>query len=988
MIEADTILHDGLGEHAESRGAQPAPASESYESPRPLRGHALQVKLIAFYLPQFHPIPENDRWWGEGFTEWRNVTRAQPLFEGHYQPRLPGALGFYDLRLKEVMQQQIELAQQFGIHGFCFHHYWFGGRRLLERPVEQLLADPQLAMPFCLSWANENWTRRWDGWDHEVLIAHQHSAEDDIAFISDLLRFFQDPRYIRVDGKPLLLVYRPQNLPDAAVTVNRWRACCAAEGVQLYCVAVETFGQSEPRAPGFDAAVQFPPHHFSLKQIPKPGIGADFQGEIYDYGEWACEYLRPNANDPTYPLFRCVSPGWDNTARRGPNALIFADSTPDRYARWLEAACIETCRTQPPERRFVFLNAWNEWAEAAYLEPDLRYGYAYLNRTATVMGRMATGGESADLTKLRTELAARNTDTERSHADRQPKGTINAPSENEGEPSRHSISLGVTAALSAVQRVFAKQRRSLRKRRAEVRELFMRAAVRVHPTRRLKELRKLVKLVRRSNLFDEQWYRSQYKGLVPKTADPILHYLRYGLALGCDPSPMFSNRSYLEKNPDAVAAGVNPLVHHIRVQPADRDRALPPPLPDPEAFEHAAWAVAQASHDDAWDAYERLREQMSATQHQRLAELQIAPCTLIQVDAENLSSQAATLRFPAAESPLVSVIIPVFVSAPLSDKLRVTLECLTALQRHTAEIDYEVIVVDDGSSQETAQLLSRIENLRYLRNDSNAGFVRTCNRGAEAARGRYLVFLNDDAQVTAGWLPPLLDAFSRFPNVGAVGPKMLYPNGRLQEAGVAVNADLSVTMVGVGGDPNLARYNYLREVHYCSGACLMVVREKFVELGGFSTYLAPAYYEDLDLALRLRRQGLRILYNPDSTVIHHLSLTNRDAFKTRQIARNSQLMREKWGKEVDDLNQVRVIAFYLPQYHTFPENEFWWGEGFTEWTNVTKARPNFRGHYQPHLPSDLGFYDLRVPEVMDYQAELAREYGLYGFCYFYYWFAG
>ncbi|MFN8626314.1 MAG: glycoside hydrolase family 99-like domain-containing protein [Candidatus Binatia bacterium] len=1004
----------GLGTHADSRAAHPAPAPDSYERPRPLRAHDPYVKLIAFYLPQFHPIPENDRWWGEGFTEWRNVTRAAPLFDGHYQPRLPGALGFYDLRLKEVMQRQIDLARQFGIHGFCFHHYWFGGRRLLERPVEQLLADPQLAIPFCLCWANENWTRRWDGWDQDILIAHEHSAEDDLAFIADLLRYFHDPRYIRVDGKPLLLVYRPQNLPDPAATVDRWRAHCATEGLQLYCVAAQTFGQVDPRAPGFDAAVQFPPHHIGLKRIPKPGVGRDFQGEIYDYEEWSREYLRPDTNDPTYPLFRCVSPGWDNTARRGPNALIFADSTPDKYARWLEAACLDICLAQPPQRRLVFVNAWNEWAEAAYLEPDLRYGYAYLNRTAAVLERIAGAGDPAAMAERRAALAACDGVADRPRVDLGATATTLAVSAPERTRWRHSIAVPATATLGEVRRFWTRQRGSLRKRRAEVRELLMRAAVRLHPTHRLKELRKLVKLVRRSHLFDQQWYRARYRGIVPKTADPILHYLRYGLALGCEPNPSFSSRGYLKANPVAAAVGINPLVHYIVAQGVAEEHAAlsnagqlgagpddgacasgtdhigpsSPAHPRPSAFEHASWAAAEASHDDAWGAYDRLRAQMSALEHQRLAELQVAPCTLIRVDPENVATHIATMGFPAVANPLVSVIVPVFVSAAAGDLLSVTLECLESLQLYTTGIDYEVIVVDDGSAHEAGALLTRIENLRYLRNEANRGFVLSCNRGADAARGQYLVFLNNDAQVTPGWLPALLDSFSRGSAVGAVGPKMLYPNGRLQEAGVAINADLSVTMVGVGGDPRLARYNYMREVHYCSGACLMIARQKFIELGGFSATLSPGYCEDLDLALRLRARGLRNLYNPDSTVIHHLSLTNRDARKTRHIARNSQLVREQWGTEVDAINRLRLIAFYLPQYHPFPENEFWWGEGFTEWANVTKARANFQGHYQPHLPADLGFYDLRVPEVMDTQAELAREYGIYGFCYFYYWFAG
>ncbi len=365
-------------------------ASSIYEGPMPSPCHESGIQLIAFYLPQFHPIPENDDWWGEGFTEWRNVTGAQPLYPGHYQPRLPGALGFYDLRLGEIMQRQIELARKFGIHGFCFHHYWFAGRRLLERPVEQLLANPEMNIPFCLCWSNENWTRRWDGMEGEVLIEQCHSTDDDLAFISDALRYFRDPRYIRIDGKPVLVVYRPQILPDPAETAKVWRSHCREQGLELYLVAAQTFGHSDPRPLGFDAAVQFPPHNFKAEEVRKPGVAANFQGKIYDYETWGRTFQQPQPSDAGYPLFRCVCPSWDNAARRGLKATVFADATPDKYAEWLEAACLDAIESHPPERRFVFVNAWNEWAEGTTLEPDLRHGYACLNRTSEVLNRVAT----------------------------------------------------------------------------------------------------------------------------------------------------------------------------------------------------------------------------------------------------------------------------------------------------------------------------------------------------------------------------------------------------------------------------------------------------------------------------------------------------------------------------------------------------------------------------------------------------------------------
>jgi SAM-dependent methyltransferase/GT2 family glycosyltransferase len=347
-----------------------------------------RVKAIAFYLPQFHPIPENDLWWGEGFTEWDNVRAGRPNYPGQYQPHVPIGLGYYDLRTPEVLQKQTELAKAYGLFGFCFYYYWFDGKVLLDLPIRRMLNSGQPDFPFCICWANENWTRKWDGRERDILISQNHSPEDDLNFIRSIEKVLLQNNYIRVQGKPLLLVYRPSLFPNPRETANRWREYFLHQGHgELHLTMVRSFhDKTPPQTYGFDASVQFPPHFPTVPITSWVASDEGFIGDIHDYAQLrrtALEELVARSSDsPTYPA---VMPSWDNTARRRQKAVIWANSSPEAYYAWLKASAdyLETHRD--PNEDFVFINAWNEWAEGCHLEPDEKYRYAWLNATAMAL---------------------------------------------------------------------------------------------------------------------------------------------------------------------------------------------------------------------------------------------------------------------------------------------------------------------------------------------------------------------------------------------------------------------------------------------------------------------------------------------------------------------------------------------------------------------------------------------------------------------------
>ncbi len=347
------------------------------------------TKVIAYYLTQFHPDPHNEVWWGKGVTEWDNVSRAVPQFIGHYQPRFPGELGYYDLRIIDQMKRQVELAQWYGIYGFSFYYYWFNGERLLEAPLEMFFAHTEIAFPFSLCWANENWTRRFDGTNSDVLMEQPTSEKSYQNVITDMSRFLKDSRYLTVAGKKLITVYRPSLMPRVKEVLRYWRKYCLEHEVgEIYLVAVkENTIERDWLKEGYDAVTEFHPGtlYAYCKNITNEmhTVRNDFAGEIFSYEDIVREKKYFQYDYPK--LYRAVMPMWDNTARRNQKGMIFHGSTPELYKQWLRDVVKESRERTDLEESMVFLNAWNEWGEGAYLEPDKRYGYAYLAATREVL---------------------------------------------------------------------------------------------------------------------------------------------------------------------------------------------------------------------------------------------------------------------------------------------------------------------------------------------------------------------------------------------------------------------------------------------------------------------------------------------------------------------------------------------------------------------------------------------------------------------------
>ena len=372
------------------RTTRPGPCFEEVV-PLP-RSAARRAKVLAYYLPQFHPVAENDAWWGAGFTEWTAIARAMPRFAGHYQPRIPRDLGHYSLADPQTMRRQIELARDAGLFGFVHYFYWFNGRRLLDHPIEAMLAEPTLDFPFCLMWANVNWTRRWDGSDEQVLISQDWRRGDERALVDCLARHFRDPRYIRIAGRPVLMIYRPGLIPDTRATVARWRRLFRRHhGEDPVLVMSQSFDATDPAEFGFDGAIEFPPHKL-VRRAPTRNHELRYfdpraTAQVFAYADVVAASLDEPAAD--FPLIKTAIPGWDNDARRQGAGLVVHGATPAAYQDWLAELVARAAARPFLGEPFVCVNAWNEWAEGAYLEPDRHFGAAFLNATGRAVAGMA-----------------------------------------------------------------------------------------------------------------------------------------------------------------------------------------------------------------------------------------------------------------------------------------------------------------------------------------------------------------------------------------------------------------------------------------------------------------------------------------------------------------------------------------------------------------------------------------------------------------------
>jgi len=762
------------------------------------------VRPIAFYLPQFHPIPENDEWWGRGFTEWTNVAKCAPRFSGHYQPHLPADLGFYDLRLVETREAQASIAKEYGIYGFCYYHYWFSGQRLLHRPLDEVVSSGAPDFPFCLCWANENWTRAWDGRDSSILMEQKYSEQDDRAHIAFLCGIFRDNRYIRVHGKPLFIVYRPARLPDPLKTTQIWREEAKRLGVgELYLCVVERFQEdvSDPQKLGFDAAIEFQPDGMNMSPAKSdPQYNGHY---VFDYEDMIQASLCKK--EPGYVRYPCICPSWDNSPRKKERAVVFRGNSPALYGKWLAGAA-KKLEGHVKEERLLFINAWNEWGEGCHLEPDTKFGKGFLEETAKV-------------------LLERNSTTPEETVESRyfaiQRDLIIPGKENEGLEELERLAIehpGFSIAYNDMAVLYYK-----RGDKAKARECYEKAAF-VDPDNSI-----ILK-----NLAEFYWVEEN------RPEDALRLY-----------------------------------THILSIDPKDIEALF-------------ALGVICEQNDLAADACDFYQKILDADSSNTAAQERLDAIARAHKPHFSLSIPMNT----QADSLEVSIIIPVY------NKVEYTRRCIEALVENTRGVKYEIILVDNGSSDGTAEFLATLPSqVHIVNNEINMGFAQGCNLGAAAARAPHILLLNNDTEPLSGWFEPLAEVLNSDPSVAAVGSKLLFPDRTIQHAGVVILDDRQLP------DPMVARHIYYKKpsdfaeanvpriYQALTAACLLIRKELFDQVGGFDEEYWNGY-EDVDLCFKLQEKNWRLVYQPQSVLIHHESKSGQERFsRTRE---NIDRLHRKW----------------------------------------------------------------------------------------------
>jgi O-antigen biosynthesis protein len=880
---------------------------------------AQKPRLLAYYLPQFHETPENNEWWGKGFTEWTNVRQGKPLFEGHNQPIEPTELGYYDLTSTEVLAQQAKLAQEHGIFGFCFYYYWFDGKRLLEKPVDQLLSAPQIDLPFCLCWANENWTKRWDGGDQEVLMHQSYSPSLHESFAGDLIPYFSDPRYIRIAGKPVLLVYRTDIIPDLIETVAAWRASWRNLGVgEVYLIAVESFQPINPDQHGFDACAEFPPHQVNFRDVaPDHAVNliADPDAKVGDYNKLSKTWLdRPT---PDYKRFRSLLPAWDNSARRRKGgATLLIDSTPAAYENWLSQTISRTLQEFNGEERLVFINAWNEWGEGCTLEPDARWGRAYLEATQNVMRR-------SEIDLLREQRLAEAKDIPETEV------WARASRFTPAHPLFKRLSIAGSSAHIAVTIASYGVKEDLDKTIASVKSQFRAAdEVEVISNREPGKMKSsdqpnswtvllcegdvlekdTLLLLERSALqntdnkaliisFDHDEIDAQGYFFAPnlKSAfnhDLLLSYPYLGRVLAV--------RNAWAKSFMAKANGVFDLGFAYRLMlQALRDAGSEGFLHVPAVLSHLTTneptTFARAS--ESWqDLAQVLSEHLNATAPGAKALEGPGPGTFHVI-------------YPLTRTPLVSIIIPT------RDQLPFLSRCIDSVLSNTDYPAFEILVVDnDSQSPDAREFLAGLsalgtEQIRVLSAPGAFNFSHMNNLAVAQARGEFILMLNNDtAALHPDWLSHMMRHALR-QDVGIVGAQLLYPDGKLQHAGVimGLRGPAEHPCLGLDGtEPGyLFRAQVTQNFSAVTAACLLVSKSVYDEVGGLDEMTFGVSYNDIDFCMRVGQTGRSVVWTPLARLLHEGSASQKadvenksQAHKVQRFAKEQEAMYLRWPEVI------------------------------------------------------------------------------------------